>query len=115
MKINIRLSRGTTRKANPGAARERFAKPPAGTALAPPPASHPECALRWARWLGFNRMRGRLSNRVAERGDVSPSKSLRQRPCCRETFDRNGFDKRCDRNRKSIRNLGKDSQTIQRA
>ena len=27
-------------------ARERFARPPAGTALAPPSGSHPECALR---------------------------------------------------------------------
>jgi hypothetical protein len=30
----------------PEAARERFARPPAGTALAPPSRSHPECALR---------------------------------------------------------------------
>jgi hypothetical protein len=27
---------------------------------------------------------------------------LKQRLCCRETSDRNGFDTRCSRNRKSI-------------
>ena len=31
-----------------------------------------------------------------------PCKSLKRRLCCRETLDRNGADKRCARNRKSI-------------
>ena len=35
MKINEHPSEGTARKANPGSARERVTKPPAGTALAP--------------------------------------------------------------------------------
>jgi hypothetical protein len=86
----------------PEAARERFARPPAGTALTPPSGSHPECALRWARCFAFNPMWRRMSNAVAELGDVGPCKSLRQRVCCRETSDRNGFDTRCDRNRKTI-------------
>jgi hypothetical protein len=33
-----------------------------------------------------------------------------RRLCCRETLDRSDADKRCDQNRKSIRNRGKDSQ-----
>jgi hypothetical protein len=110
MKINVCPSGGTIRKANPGSARERFARPPAGTALTPPSGSHPDCALRWARCFGFNRMQKRLSNAVAESGDVSSRKSLQQQPCSRETSNLTGFDTRCDRNRKSIRNLGKDSQ-----
>ena len=35
-------------------------------------------------------------------GTRCPRKSLKQRLCCRETLERNGFDTRCDRNRKSI-------------
>jgi hypothetical protein len=78
----------------PEAARERFAKPPAGTALTPPSGSHPECALRWARCFGFNLMQKRLSNVAAALGDVSPCKSLTRRLCSRETLDRNGSDTR---------------------
>jgi hypothetical protein len=36
---------------DPEAARERFAKPRAGTALAPQTGSHPECALRMSEIL----------------------------------------------------------------
>src|SRR5580704_5758193 len=47
----------------PEAARERFARPPAGTALTPPSGSHPECALRWARLSFYNRNRDRCQAR----------------------------------------------------
>jgi hypothetical protein len=60
--------------------------------------------------FAFNRIRRRLSNAVAELGTRCPCKSLKQRHCCRETWDRNGADTRCDRKRKSIKNCGKDSQ-----
>jgi hypothetical protein len=46
-------------------------------------------------------MQRRLSNAVAESGDVSLRKSLQQRHCSRETLGHNGFDIHCDRNRKS--------------
>ena len=52
--------------------------------------------------FSFNPKRRRLSNAVAELGTQCPCKSLNQRPCCRETSDRNGDDTRCGRNRKSI-------------
>jgi hypothetical protein len=94
----------------PEAARERFARPPAGTALAPPSGSHPECALRWARCFGFNLMQKRLSNVAAALGDVSPCKSLTRRLCSRETLDRNGSDTRRVLKQKTNRNFGKDSQ-----
>jgi hypothetical protein len=86
----------------PEAARERFARPPAGTALTPPSGSHPECALRWARCFRFNPTWRRMSNAVAELCDPSPCKSLRQRSCSRETLDRNGYDARRGHNRESI-------------
>ena len=38
----------------PRAARKRFAKPSAGTALAPHFGPHPECALGWASWGASN-------------------------------------------------------------
>jgi len=60
--------------------------------------------------FAFKTMRRRLSNAVAEAGDVKHRKSLKRRPCCRETSEQNGFDTRCGQNRKSIRNRGKDSQ-----
>src|SRR5580658_9878513 len=58
----------------------------------------------------FKTMRRRLSNAVAELGTRHPCKLLNQRLCCLETSDRNAVDTRCDQNRKSIRDRGKDSQ-----
>jgi hypothetical protein len=52
--------------------------------------------------FAFNLMRRRLSNAVAELGTRCPGKSLKQRLCCRETFDRNAIGARCGQNRKSI-------------
>jgi len=56
-----------------------------------------------SRIFAFNLMLRRLSNAVAELGTRCPCKSLKRRLCCRETMDRNGVDRRCDRNRKSIK------------
>ena len=52
----------------PRAARGRFAKPPAGTALAPPSRSHPECALRRASFDSLS-----CSRNSDECQDMSPS------------------------------------------
>ena len=52
----------------PRAARGRFAKPPAGTALAPPSRSHPECALRRASFDSLSCSR----NRDECQGALSP-------------------------------------------
>jgi hypothetical protein len=60
--------------------------------------------------FAFKTMRRRLSNAVAELGTRRLCKSLKQRLCCRETSDRNAVNARCDQNRKSIRNRGKDSE-----
>jgi hypothetical protein len=56
-----------------------------------------------SRIFAFNLMRRRLSNAVAELATHRPCKSLKQQLCCREPLDRNGFDTRCARNRKSIK------------
>ena len=77
--------------------------PPAGTALAPlSKAPSRRCPSR-ARYFAFKLKRRRLSNAVAALDGVRHCKSLKQRLCCRETLDRNDVDRRCDRNRKSIR------------
>src|SRR6202030_1674275 len=84
------------------AARERTANPPASTAPAPPHGLPPVGVLQVSRIFRFNPMRRRLSNAVTEVATQTPCKSLKRRPCCRETSDRNGADTRCDRQRKSI-------------
>jgi len=58
--------------------------------------------LQVSRIFRFNPMRRRLSNAVTEVGTQTPCKSLKRRPCCRETSGRNGAAARCDRKRKSI-------------
>jgi hypothetical protein len=49
--------------------------------------------------FSFKTIRRRLSNAVAELGTRCPCKSLKQRLCCRETLDCDGFDTRRDQNR----------------
>ena len=48
----------------PGAARERFARPRAGTAPAPHLRSHPECALRWAGYFSTYWIYGACQGRL---------------------------------------------------
>jgi hypothetical protein len=92
-------------------------KPPGSGLQIRPRAPHPlhlTACLRKASLVSgifaFKTMRRRLSNTVAEAGNVRHCKSLKPRLCCRETSDRNGFDARRGRDRKSIRDRGKDSQ-----
>ena len=92
-------------------------KPPESSVQNHPRAPHPlhlSACLRKASLVSgifcFKTMRERLSNAVAELGARCPCKSLKWRPCCHETLDRNAVDTLCDQTRKSIRNRGKDSQ-----
>src|ERR1700692_3348399 len=52
--------------------------------------------------FAFNRIRRPLSNAVVELGVVTHCKSLKQRPCSRETLGLSDSDARCERNQKTI-------------